>query len=125
MTRARSSTALDRVLVDFRTAVAEAVRYIYYTGSPRRRNVRISRNNAFAEYWDGAHWWTKAIRDVVDEVAEFALGELEHCLDWSEELSDRTKAEFEGYIVAYRADGQLRESVREQVIAVMIEQKTK
>ena len=120
MTRERRETVLDDVLRDIPTAVAEAVRYIYYTGASRRRNVRINSNNVSAEYWDGRRWWAKGLHDIVKDMTEFALGELEHCLDWSERLSDGTKQDFEDYLVAYSVDKDLRDSVRAQVIEVMI-----
>lgn len=120
MTRERMETVLDGVLADIPTAIAEAVRFIYFTGAPRRRNVRIKSNNVSVEYWDGKSWWTKGLRDVVDEMIVFAVSELEHCLDWSERLPARTKEAFEEYILALEADNALRDGVKAQVVEVMI-----
>ena len=119
MTLDRRNTALDAVVGDASTAVAEAVRYIFYS-SPERRNVRINNSYATAEYWDGRRWWTRSLREIVHEMTEFAVGEIEHCLDWSERLSDRTKMAMEEHLAKYRADEGLRERTRDQVVEVMI-----
>lgn len=120
MTLDRKTTALDAVIGDANTAVAEAVRHIFFTGSPERRNVRINNSYATAEYWDGHRWWTRSLHEIVREMSDFAVGEIEHCLDWSERLSDRTKTIMEDHIVRYRTDDVVKERTMDQVIEVMI-----
>lgn len=117
----RLSASVVALLGDPETAVAEAVRFIYFTGSPRRRNVRIRPDYATAEYWDGARWWVASLREVVEQMADFAAGELEHCVDWSEALEAGDREASEAYLRRYRADPDAREAVRRQVVAVMID----
>eukprot|EP00873_Tetraselmis_striata_P033710 jgi/Tetstr1/453974/TSEL_040893.t1 len=121
MTDDRMATALDVcVSGDVSTCVAEAVRYIYYTGAARRRNVRIKNNYASAEYWDGREWWTRSLAEVVGVMTRMAIGELEHCVDWSERLTEEHIAAFGAYMERYPKDESLRADVRRQVIEVMI-----
>lgn len=117
----RSRGGLEPLLLDVRTAVAEAVRLVYFAGDPRTRNVRIRDNYQTVDYWDGSRWWMMGIREAVDAMTGLAVRELEHCVDWSETLPDETKREFERYMEEeYRARPDVRQGVRAQAIEVMI-----
>ena len=116
----RDNGELDFLFDDVRTCIAEAVRYVYYTGDPRRRNVRIRNNYRTVDYWDGGDWWMMGVHEAVVAMTALAVRELEYCVDWSEGLSDREKNDFEAYMLEYRRSPAERESVRLQVTEVMI-----
>lgn len=120
LTDMRKNNELNFVFNNIRTSISEAVKYIYYTGDPRRRNVRIRNNYKTIDYWDGMDWWMMGIYEAVVTMSGLAVQELEHCIDWSEELSDQTKEEFDKYMLEYNTSEDLQESVKAQIIENMI-----
>ena len=121
MTGDRMSMVLrDIVERDADACVEEAVRFIYYTGSPVRRNVRIMPNYQVAEVWDGSDWWTRSICETMDAMIERAVEEIEFHLDYCDVISAASKDRAELALEAYRSSPQSRERVRARVLEIMI-----
>ena len=116
----RSGGELAFALRDARTAIPEAVRYLFFTGDPARRNVRIRDSYAAVDYWDGKRWWMMGVHEALEAVTSAAVRELEHCVDWSDAVPERERAGFEEFLAHYGRSAASRECVRAQVLEVMI-----
>jgi hypothetical protein len=105
---------------DAESCVEEAVRFIYYTSQANRRNVRIMPNYQVAEVWDGRDWWTKSIRETMDEMIDRAVEEIEFHLDYCDLIPQEAKDDAENAIHECRTNPGRREQIRARVLETMI-----